>query len=158
MNTTKIFLIIILIVGMIVALWWFVIPLRYRLSLNKFTYARGANAWKANQHVNLSCGVGKEICVYKATQICTIPDSNNFESSHADPMSISSKKGIGGYGDFDPTTTVDLTDSLGKQCNGKGECRYRFIPNNSLACPAENSQLISTYTCVPKNNECKRSL
>lgn len=140
-----------------VAIWWFVIAENYRKYLTTYSYGRGANASKAGQTVHLACDDGKEICVYRATQICTDPDSNNFENPSTDPFAAGTASDDK-YGDFSSSTTSDLTNDMSGECNGKETCAYKFMPTrwpSSMPGCAGDTQLISTYACIPKGSTCQ---
>lgn len=140
-----------------IAIWWYVIADNYRKYLNAGAYSRGANASSAGQTLHLTCDEDKEICVYQATQICTDPDRNNFENSDTDPFA-SGLTGNNSYGDYDSSTTVDMTISLGTECNGKQNCLYKFDPAQwPVGMPTCNgdTQLISTYVCGAKGSACQ---
>jgi len=160
-STSQIVILILAFVGLVVAVWFFVIAERYRMYLGKTSYARGANAKKAGETLNMTCDQDKEICVYRATQICSQPDKNNFESSSTDPIAggIKSDGPISAaYGDYNPNTTVDMTDALLKACNGDQKCAYKFNPAKfpgTMTCPAENTQMLSVYSCIPKGEACQ---
>ena len=156
-STFEIVSMILLAIGLGITIWWFIIAENYRKYLSTYAYARGANASKPGQTLNLTCDDDKEICVYRSTQICTDPDSNNFENKSIDPIA-GGKTGNDLYGDFNKSTTVDMTDSLGKECNGKQTCTYKFTPlqwpSGMTPCKG-NPQLISTYTCIAKGSICR---
>jgi hypothetical protein len=151
-STIEIILILGLTILVGVGIWWLAVAGQYRGYLDNYVYARGAHATSGGQTVTLKCDSGKKIYIDKATQICTIPDHNNFESSHLEPIS-SGLEGTTPYGAFNPGTTVDLTKVMGGECNGKTECTYTFKPElfpNQQTCPSSNTQLISTYVCSSK--------
>lgn len=153
-GTTELTFIILLVIVLFIAIWWFAVAMNYKSHLNKSTYTRGANG-NENQTIKMKCGSGKKICVYRATQICTNPDSSNFENSNLEPFSGGTQNIS--YGDFDPGTTVDFTSKMSQECNGKSECDYRFTPDwtsKGTECNG-NSQLIATYNCVADESECK---
>ena len=61
------------------------------------------------------------------------------------------------YGQFRKETTVDMRSRLSKECNGKQECTYKFDEVRypmDMQCKGQ-SQLISTYTCIPKGSSCQ---
>lgn len=152
------------IVGMIllaiflgIAVWWFIIAENYRKYLDAYSYSRGAHATKVNQTLNLTCDSDKEICVFRATQICTDPSASNYENSVTDPIS-SGLSSDTKYGQFDSNTTVDTTNDLGDKCNGATTCAYKFTqaawPSGMPSCGGE-TQLIAGYTCIPKDGKCQ---
>ena len=153
-----IFIIVVLLFIFMLSVIALVTGYRYYNDLQGRTYTRGANQ-SGPGDVKMKCGNGKEICVYKATQICTNPDGNNFENEHNDPIS-SGYDNPDSYGDFDPCTTVDLLKEISEKCNGQKECIYNFKGNTPFPfdgeCKGDNAtvQLISTYTCIPKGSEC----
>ncbi|MDB4769438.1 hypothetical protein OAG24_00585 [bacterium] len=154
-STSQLTFIILLVIVLFVAVWWFAIAMNYKSYLNKSVYTRGANG-EANDNINLKCGSGKKICVYRATQICSNPDSNNFEMSNLEPIANGAESNVT-YGDFDPKTTVDFTSKMGNECNGKSECTFKFTPDWSskgVECNGK-SQLIATYNCVANDSDCK---
>lgn len=167
-----------LVIAIAIALWWFGVAYKYGQSISGTSYARGANidtgaignGQSGKGYVNLQCDNNSEICVQKATAICTgaINENSNTEGG---PEPISN--GVPGvYGDFDPTSTVDLTGQLSKLANGKQSYSYCFDAKNytfkGQACPfskydnktgaGQRPQLISTYTCIPKGSTCKSSI
>ena len=93
---------------------WFAIAERYRHHLKDFKYARGANALGCGKTLNLTCDQDKEICVYKATQICSIPGVNNHEMADSIDLEPISGGHDSPYGSFNPHTTTDLTKDMGK--------------------------------------------
>jgi len=115
-----------------IVVWWFVIAEKYRKYLGNYSYTRGSNATSSGQTLNLTCDQDKEICVYRAVQICTVPDSNNFESSTLEPIASGLGDNNAAYGDFDPDTTVDLTKDMGRECNGQERCQYKFTQQACL--------------------------
>ncbi len=157
-TTTEIVLMIILVIGLGISIWWFVVAEKYRRYLKTYSYARGANALNG-QTVNLECEAGKEICIYRATQICTKPDSNNFESSSLDAIASGNDGSKVKYGDFNPQTTIDLTHDMANKSNGKEKSSYTFNVHdnwtapNGITCNGA-SQLLATYACVPKGVKC----
>lgn len=148
---------ILLFIGLAIAIWWFVVAENFRKYLKTYSYSRGVHATQANQTLNLSCSEGKEICLYKATQICTNPDNNNFEDPTTDPID-SGTSANGMYGQFNPQTTVDLTQDMGSVVNGQRTATFRFTPkewpDNMASCAGE-TQLIGTYTCIPTGTSCQ---
>lgn len=159
----EVVLIAALIMILAVSIWWFAVGFRYRMTLDNTSYPRGANAFDGDT-VNLTCDGGNVICMFRATQICTVPDANNFETSNLEP--ISNGSGNVKYGDFDPSTTVDLTQEIGYICNGKTSCSYTVNADwsklndagTSLRCNGSspsNSQVIATYSCIPSGTECQ---
>jgi len=154
-TTFEIVFMVILAIGLGVAVWWFFIAEQYRRYLGDYSYSRGANAIDGTT-TNLTCDSTKEICVYRATQICTNPDSNNFEDQSIDPIAA----GEGSfpnmtpgtkYGQFNPATTTDLTSDMSSKCNGGSTASYDF----TSTCSVGTGQLIATYTCIPKGSTCQ---
>lgn len=146
-GTTELTFLILLVIVLAIVIWWFAVAMNYKSHLNKSTYTKGANG-TANENIKMKCGSGKKIYVYKATQICTNPDSSNFENSNLEPFSGGTQNTT--YGDFDPNTTVDFTTKMGRECNGKNECTFKFVSDWSskgTECNGE-SQLIATYDCA----------
>jgi hypothetical protein len=160
LTTPQVMIVLLLVIGVIIGIWLYVVAQRYSNYLDEYSYSRGAHAWQTGQTLDLKCDDGKEICVYRATQICTNPDSNNFESA---PDSIASGNTSNvPYGAFDPDTTVSRTEDMGKKCNGLSSATFVFNPVDfsggkpwEEVCSAEStSQLIATYTCIPKGSKC----
>jgi hypothetical protein len=159
----EVFSIIVLLIVLAYAIWFYVIQQNRKKFMDEYIYSRGANAWKDKSTVNLSCGEGREICVFRATQICSGNDDSgkNYEISSTDPIS-SGEDGSGvGYGDFNPGTTVDLTPNLTEACKGKNTCSYTldssitpfpFEPKDQ--CDPNNVQLLASYSCIPKGEQC----
>ena len=164
-STGEVFLILFLLILLGFAIFSFFIFYRQRDGLLKFKYTRGANATippgKDSVDVQLKCDGGKEICVYRATQICTSVGQTGYEQSPLDPMSDGSQSSGGApYGDFNPNTTVDLTKKMGMECNGKGECTFKFTKDwNGVNGECKiggrdlTTQLIATYTCYPPGSK-----
>lgn len=169
-TSVEIVLLVMLFIGVCVAIWWFVIAERFKTYLKNYSYSRGANILNG-QTAKLSCDGDNEICVYRATQICTRPgsvkglDGTNFETSSLEPIAAGDKEQDGdahvAYGDFNPKTTIDLTDSMGKEVNGKTSHEYTFNVDkkwkapNGVSCNGD-AQLIAVYTCVPPGTTCKQ--
>ncbi|MGV9199675.1 MAG: hypothetical protein ACOC4M_12750 [Promethearchaeia archaeon] len=139
------------------AIWWLAVAGHYRLYLNDYKYTRGAHATSGGQTIKLTCDADKQICIDKAVQICSIPDSNNFESSPLEPISAG-LDGSSPYGSFNPKTTVDISSDMEKECNGKSTCSYTFKPSAFPvgSCPSKHTQLIGSYTCIGKDETCKQ--
>lgn len=155
LSTTEIAGVILLVLLLVVVIWWFAVADRYKRYLKNYSYVRGANAYKLGETLNLTCGKNKKICVSSATQICTHPNSQNFENVNTDPID-SGNSSNRYYGDFDPETTVSLLEDMKKVCDGHGKCEYKFTGKsfpNGMTCGG-NTQLISTYTCVPEDSNC----
>ena len=150
-SSLEVFTLIMLLVGVAVAAWIYVVKVKNINTLKQNVYTRGANIKGGGNSTKLTCGIDHTIKVYKAAQICSNPDSNNFEDPTTDPIS-GGTDGTVGYGVWDPATTVDLTDTMGKSVNGKQTVTYTFTPEafpNGMVCPSESTQLIATYDCVP---------
>lgn len=173
-TTFEVFGIFALAIFLAIAILFYVMSLQRKKFLDDYSYARAANAsvpsTKTSALLNLSCE-GKEICVYRATQVCSGNNSEdtenkyNFENSTTDPIA-SGIKGIDGidgvgYGEFNPETTIDQTKSLADSCNGKSTCStFKFTPSetkfpdgSAWSCGL-NSQFISTYACIAPGAEC----
>jgi len=159
----EVFCVLVLLFILAYAIWFYVMQLNRKKFMDSYIYSRGANAWKDKSNINLSCGEGREICVFRATQICSGNDDSgfNFEIPSTDPISSGEDDGVF-YGDFNPKTTLDLTPNLKEECNGKNQCTYvldssvtpfPFEPNEK--CDPNNVQLLATYSCVPKGGICK---
>lgn len=145
--TLFVLLTILIIIG-----WLYYIEYKRGDKLTDWRYTRGANLIEGtnNNQIQLLCDEDHVICVDKATQICSNPDTNNFESTNLDYSST----GISDYGNFNPFTTASLTQNMKQNCDGKSNCTYTFTPlayPNGVTCNGKN-QLISTYTCVPKDS------
>ena len=162
-STFEIVALILLGIAVAVALWWYIVAEKYSNYMDSTSYARGANASSTDKTLNLSCGKGKKICVYRATQICTAPNPNNWETSTLEPIA-GTNTADAQWGAFDPVTTVDLTGQMGAACNGSSDCQWKKgAPDpypGGRACLDENgnpgtSQIISTYTCIPEGEECQ---
>lgn len=157
-STFEIAGIILLFILLGVSVWWFVVADKYKKYMStNYPYTRGAHAWEEGQTLNLKCDGDSEICVYRATQIYTNPDSNNFEDPNTDPIASGTNSNAT-YGAFDPQTTVDRTVDLGGECNGKNSCFVNFVtsewPTGMVLGNAGTPQLISTYTCIPSGGTC----
>lgn len=150
-SSLEIFTIIILLVGLAICVWVYVVNLKDINTLKQNVYTRGANIKGGGNTANLVCGLDHKIKVYNAVQICSNPDANNFEDPTTDPIS-GGTDGTVGYGVYDPATTVDLTDAMGKSVNDKQTVTYTFTPApfpGGMMCPSEATQLIATYDCIP---------
>ncbi len=110
-STFEVTFMILLAIVLGIAIWWYIIADNFKKYLSGNSYARGANASKAGQTLNLTCDSEKEICVYRAIQVCTDPDASNFENSNTDPFA-SGMSGNDSYGDYNSSTTVDMTKDL----------------------------------------------
>lgn len=161
-STGEVFMLLFLLLLLGVGIWAFFIFKKQRDGLLDFRFTRGANATIApgqnSVDVEFNCGPGKEICVYRATQICTGVSPDGFENSPLDPMS-NGKDSDAAYGDFNPNTTVDLTKKLAQAVNGQQSAVYKFVRDWSSKpqdCSVNgqplNTQLIATYTCYPKGS------
>ena len=165
-------------IGIAIATWWFVVAYKYGKTVDTFSYARGANldtgvvgpgnTGKGN--ITLQCGPDAQICVYKATAICTgaINQGSNTEGG-PEPIA-NGLNNTGTYGDFNKNNTVDLTGALSKLANGKNKYEYCFdareMSFGNGICPynqfdkksgvGQRPQLIATYTCVPTGTPCKK--
>lgn len=151
-SSFEIFGILFLVFVLVLIIWWYYDASRKVSTLSQNTYTRGANIKGSGGKVDLQCGIDHEICVYTATQICSSPDSNNFENASTDPIS-SGLNGDASYSEWNPSTTIDMKDTLGKSVNGKQKVTYTFTPAafpNGMTCGSDNIQLVSTYDCVPK--------
>lgn len=138
------------------AIWWFLVAQNYRKYLTNYSYTRGANVASKGRSTLLQCDSDKEICVYRAVQICTNPNSSNYENPSTEPMS-SGTTGNEKYGQFNKSTTIDMTSDLGGKCDGKEKCAYKFVGKqfpSGMICSGK-TQLIATYTCIPKNTKCR---
>jgi len=184
-GTGTIVLIVFLFLILAIAIWYFVVAYNYGSSLTVASYTRGANLDTATINaqgqptstgkgtVNFTCDPDREICVYRATAICTGAEnalSNN--ESGVEPIS-NGLTNNGYYGNFDTNNTFDLTDSLSTLANGLQTYSYSFdassdskIRFNGQVCPYSNygksgagpqfvrPQLIATYSCIPKGSQC----
>lgn len=140
MGGGEIWLILVLIVSIGVGVWYFVVADNYRRYLDESVYTRGVNG-TAGDSLVMQCGSDKTIRVYKATQVCTNPSSNNFEDMSIDPYNSD--------GSFNPQTTTDVSQEL-SECNGSQFCPFEFTEQpfpGGMKCPGE-VQLIATYDCV----------
>lgn len=192
-GTGTIVLIVFLFLILAIAIWWFVVAYNYGSSLTVASYTRGANLDTASVTaggqpystgkgtVNLTCDPDREICVYRATAICTGAENQNSNNeSGVEPIS-NGLTNNGFYGNFDINNTVDLTDKLSGLANGSQAYSYNFdttnVNNNTTGpvqpmlfngqiCPWANygqsgpgpqfvrPQLIATYACIPKGSQC----
>lgn len=163
-SAIAVFSIIVLLVLLVYAIWLYVVALQRKKFYDEYSYTRGANAWTDNSTVKLACDNDKEICVFRATQICTGNEyPYNYEIRESDPIASGADSSVTvGYGDFNPATTRDLTEELGEACNGQNTCSYLFQTSetpfpNGMQCRG-NAQLLSTYTCIPKSATCANYL
>jgi hypothetical protein len=181
-STTEIVIIVALIICLGLAIWWLAVAYRYGETLTSFSYARGANidtgtSTKSGNtgdgSVNLTCDPDREICVWRATAICTgaenaLPSGNR--EAGPEPISNGINNTNTSYGDFDPITTFDLTSDLGGKANGQQSVTYNFKGSNlwtgtsGSVCPFSQfdqttqvgvrPQLIAAYSCIPKGTPC----
>ena len=173
-EASDIVIIVGLVVGIAIATWWFVVAYKYGKTVDQFSYARGANLDTGNTgkgNIVLQCDNNTEICVNKATAICT-GAINQLSNTEGGPEPIANGlNNTGMYGDFNKNNTVDLTGQLSKLANGKNIYEYCFDATGMTfgggACPfssfdkktgvGQRPQLIATYTCMPKGTPCKIS-
>ena len=173
-STGEIVLISALVILVGVCLWWLIIGYKYNQSITSFSFTRGANidtgkvgtGTTGKGTVNMDCGPDREICVWKATGICSgaISSEANVESLVTEPISGDVKT----YGDFNPSTTLDLTQDMITKANGKQSYSYNFDGTKVMTpggiCPfqsynqkqnyGQRPQLIATYTCIPTGTVC----
>jgi len=178
-SATGLVLIAFLVILLAVALWWFGVAYKYYQTLSVFAYTRGANldtgttpTTKGTGDVHMTCDPDRTICVVRANAICTGASTNTFptlNNSEAGPEPISN--GVNPknpYGDFDTQNTIDLTEKIGAQVNGKqsatyhfdetgsnfgnGTCNFTYDPTTGIG---TRPQLIATYTCIPNGQACK---
>ncbi len=153
--------IVLLMAAVGLAIWWFVIAWKYKTHVASSIFARGANVASSDKKAMLSCDDGHEICIYRATMICTNPNANNFEARDTDPIASGIGEGNTRYGEYNPRKTTSLTAHMGSACNGKQTCEYDFstqkFPAGITALP-DNTQLISSYTCIPHGTACVASM
>ena len=144
-STVEVTLVLLLGVGLIIAIWVYIVSKRETTTVSSQPYARGANL-AAPGKVPLVCDPGSTIQVASAMMVCTNPDSNNFENPSTDPFTST--------GAFNGQTTYDLLkgdNGMSTKCDTKEQCLYNFVGNNdSFTCPG-TPQLIATYTCIPKS-------
>ncbi len=165
--------IVVLFAALAIAIWWFTISYQYRKTLTAFSYTKGANLDTATVGqgntgvgaVSMTCDQDRELCVWEATAICT---GTNGQTNHEDGFEPISNGSTSPYGNFDPTTTANLTPALSTAANGKQSYVYNFNGNsltfgNKGNCPltynikdgsGTRPQLIATYTCIPKGTPC----
>nr|QBK85547.1 MAG: uncharacterized protein LCMAC101_01340 [Marseillevirus LCMAC101] len=168
--------IILLAIGVGLVIWWYMEAGNYDAMLDGVPFAKGANliydpdGTDADNTVKMSCPDGKQVCVYQATQICTFPDSYNFE--HADTDPINRVLTSDGWGKFNPKTTRDLTAEMNTACKtanrkpvSTDNCQYTFSPSNTftttdgsvITCSTVDPSaihLIAAYTCQPVGTVC----
>lgn len=161
-STGEIVLIAFFAVVLGVAIWWFAVAYHYGTTISDFSYSRGANIdpgpGKSTGSVQMTCDSDREICVTRATVICTGTNGvANFDISPLNPYA-SGLDGKTTYGDFNPSTTADLTKTLSDAANGKQSFTYDFDGDKSLpTCKGPGTirpQLIASYTCIPKGQKC----
>jgi len=146
LSTLEIALVLLLGVGLIIAIWVYIVSKRETTSVTSQPYARGANL-AAPGKIPLVCDPGSVIQIASAMMVCTNPDSNNFENPATDPFTST--------GTFNAQTTYDLTKDTTEQnmstaCDTKEQCLYNFVGNNDSFTCVGTPQLIATYTCIPK--------
>ena len=173
MTTGEIVVLIFLIIIVAIIIWYFAVAYQFGQTLNNFSYTRGANLDTKDKNkgtVKLTCEQGNEICVWKATAICSgaISSASNSEGG-PEPIS-NGGSGNSAYGQFDVNDTIDLTKDMSGKANGKQNYTYNFdVTNRSFGkstCPmnydtktgaGQRPQLIATYTCIPKGTKCVSS-
>lgn len=119
------------------------------------TITRGLNGIGGTT-LNITCPSGQKITVNKANYICT--SGMGIENTGCDPYYQQDGQQTTF---FNPNNTLDVTSTLGTQCNGKASCSIS-IPssqtsicgqsgpgqNNGGPCPSGSQiQLIGTYDC-----------
>lgn len=159
---------------LILVILWYVSTFSDEGNLSSISFAKGANITytpQGDNSVNLICPDGKQVCVYKATQICTNPNNSNVENASTDPMvtSLTAKNNNGDYtwSQFNPDTTADLTQDINATCGtgndmntSQSSCTYDFVPKTTttsgkpFSCNGE-IQLIASYTCQPSFSKCR---
>lgn len=160
-STISLSLILFLIVGIIIAGFWVIISRKNVSIVTSKEYARGMNA-SEGRDVILKCDGSDEICVYRATQICTSPDQNNFEQAYGDPFSdgVTSSKEYGEFSEF----SVDLTEDISNLANGLNSYEFTFTAKTFPNIPGGKCinksgdpgipQLIGVYKCLPPGGKC----
>ena len=148
-------------IGVLIAGFWVLISRKNVDVVKNKEYARGMNA-SEGKSVTLKCDDSDEICVYRATQICSAPDQNNFEQAYGDPFSdgVTSEKPYGEFSEF----AVDLTEDISKLANGKNSYEFVYTPKDFPNIPGGKcinksgapgvSQLIGVYKCLPPGGKC----
>ena len=176
-GTSEILTIAILIILIIVAIFWAITVYKRRKSLENFSYQQGANldtglvgnGITGAGTVNFQCALNEEICLWRATAICSGIGPTGNEEASVTPFS----NGVNSptpYGDFNVNSTIDLTSAISSVVNGESITSYDF-DNSKLTWPAGlgqcistydqtsgqgiRPQLIATYACIPRGSTCK---
>lgn len=113
-------------------------------NLRMFPNTRGANKIISSStptNMTLKCPMNKVIQINQMTEVCSVPDQNNFESANVDPYNQN--------GSFSSSTT-DVTAEFSQNMNCKTSSTYSYQPKNTTC--SGSLQLIGTYTCV---DQCK---
>jgi len=176
MTAGEIVILVFLLIIVALVIWYFAIAFMYGQKLNNFSYTRGANLDTKDKNkgtVNMSCEQGAEICVWKATAICSGPNSSSNTELGPEPIS-NGLNGNSAYGQFDVNNTIDLTKDMATKADGKQNYSYNFDVTNrnfggsgGKACPmnydpktgaGQRPQLIATYSCIPPGTKCVSSI
>lgn len=142
LTTGSVFLILVLAVSIFVAIWYLVVSWRYKSYLSGYTYARASHVSGPGSTVNMKCDSGGKITVNRVMQICSDPDSSNYENDVTDPMG-------NGSNFYNPETTVDLTKKYEQLYNGTKSQSFTFQPETFPKGCSGTPQLIVNYTCSP---------
>lgn len=137
-DTWEIFVPIALLIGVGIAIFFYVVPYNYGKHVQKATITRGIAARQGTNLV-LSCPVGKSIRLGKVNYLCGEIDQTTYQPV-CDPMLEN--------GNLNPATTLDAAD-LFKDC--KGNTCTVSVPAPALpGCTScQDVHLMGTYDCVP---------
>ncbi|HSA76318.1 MAG TPA: hypothetical protein VLE02_02115 [Nitrosarchaeum sp.] len=136
------------IIILMMVLFVFVSSYKYRKDAYDYSFVRGASG-DAGSQINFECPSGYNICLYRATEICTNPTSNNFEDTQYDSFNYD--------GSFNYNVAIDRTQLIKSMVNGKNKFTYYFNPsaNTPSGICGGKKQLISSYACTNDMSQCK---
>ena len=130
-----------------VAIWYFVISIRYYFFSKDYVYSRGIGGTTSGANgsgsvVNMTCPVNKTISLEYAFLACADLDPSGFQPS-CDPFNND--------GTPNKNNTQDISSKIANQCNGMNECSFNTPSLSSGVCGdkggCQNTMLIGVYTC-----------
>lgn len=146
--------------GFVIALWFWLVPVRYKHEHAKDVQSYGLNALApAGTPLSkaLTCPLGKRIVsIDRAWVGCATFDATTGAVGPCDPMDPA------GTGNPNPSTTVNVASGLDAACKGKSSCSVSLAPGPSTTAstfqwppPGAPSgctgctqfQLVGTYDC-----------
>jgi hypothetical protein len=120
---------------------------KFKRDMENMSFTRGANG-EMGDTIHMECPPGYNICLYRATEICTSPTPTNFEDISTDCFNND--------GSFNYSAAIDRTKSMSALVNGKNSYDYIFNANYNTPsgiCRGKK-QLIATYACTNNMNSC----